>query len=329
MMGWAPNLHLTKTPYISSQRCRAENLGCLFLPPSRCAHYMNLTSLPRTRARRCVYENINERSFSNGVSFFFNTSLAARARINRVYSDHWYMKEVYLYALRPNKELLQFMSRLQSEIGAMELGKTISVHIRHGDHWMGKHHAAEQYARVAKRVANVVGAHSVLLGSDDFRALEEFQKHLPDLRVLPVPMNYSVLGSHEEKCSGRSKKCHAARLVRKHNLLNFSSTSIIATQVHDEGQLVVSQALLMAKTSVVIGTLSSNLGRIMHQLAWANQIRQLGRKTPSAPSLSYFDMNGDQYFACGWRKSAHHEVDLDRYLDKWEKHYKYLHSRLD
>jgi len=307
--------HEATTNYVNSSSCPAQSWECLFEPISTecpCADNVPGSMKPR-HADRCFDMSDRESYSSNGlrtyiyeaIKSFFDEPLPMR-------DDHWYMALLYHYVLRPNEKLRNFRDALRTSLFPdINFKDAIACHVRRGDHWMGQHHEDQSFVETIKAVANATSSTTVLLASDDFTALKTFPDKLKPLRVISIPGNYSILHELENVCNGRSRKCQAAKFLRSKG----SS---------DEGLLLMSQILLMAETKVTIGSIGSNFARLIHQLQWARSILQ-GEGMPH-PMLSFMEMSGAQYFACGWRRSTHLMRSSAVARKEWVARYKFYKS---
>ncbi|GBG34571.1 Hypothetical Protein FCC1311_107922 [Hondaea fermentalgiana] len=315
--------HESNTAYVNASTCPSQSWDCLFEPISpecTCAAAPQRASFEQRAATRCFDESRSEIFTSNGLRTVLRETLkthlapflpASTPLPNR--DDHWYMALFYHYVLRPNQRLLDFKMALQKVVfpGIDFETEAIACHVRRGDHWMGEHLSDDAYLSSIRTVASATGASVVLLASDDFDVLESYPLRLKPLRVVSVPTNYSALHELGKACVGMSRRCSAAKHLREKG----SS---------DEGLLLMSQILLMAETKVTIGSIGSNFARVIHQLQWARTILS-GKGTPH-PMLSFFDMVGAEYFACGWRRSGHITRDNASVQKEWVARHNFYKS---
>jgi hypothetical protein len=322
--------NVARTVYVDRRTCASQTWDCLFeavSPGCPCSALPNETvaTLRTTEAKRCVHdagdvERINEKDLSNGANFFVLDHLEqlpeqgfpselVKGLPRR--NDHWWMGQLYGYYLRPNAALRVFKDQLQRELfPEWDPAKTVSVHLRRGDHWMGVHLEDEAYLDTIRAAARETGAHTVLLGTDDVAALHEYPAKLAPLKVVSIPANYSVVGQNAERCVGLSRDCTAAKIIKS---LEFGS---------DEGRLLMTQIYLMAESRVTIGTMGSNFGRLIHQLQWFDKSKAYD---VLAPDLVFLDMSGDRYFICGWRLSMHTERKNTDVVAEWRSKYRYFY----
>jgi hypothetical protein len=319
-----------KTVYVDRRTCSSQTWDCLFeavSPDCPCSALPSetLKTMRTTEAKRCLHdasdvERINEKDISNGANFFVLDHLEqlpeqgfpselVKALPRR--NDHWWMGQLYGFYLRPNAALRAFKDQLQHELfPEWEPVKTVSVHLRRGDHWMGVHLEDDAYLATIRAAARETGAHTVLLGTDDIAALRQYPDKLAPLRVISIPANYSILGQNAERCVGLSKNCTAAKIIKG---LEFGS---------DEGRLLMTQIYLMAESRVTIGTMGSNFGRLIHQLQWFDKSKAYDLL---APDLVFLEMSGDRYFICGWRLSMHTERQNADVVAEWLRKYRYFY----
>jgi len=316
--------HEAKSVYINKEDCPSQSWDCLFEELSEacpCSQLRtvksNETFLPPHEAKRCLHGkpdklHYSERDLSNGASYFVYDKLSSSMDGDfPLRPDHWYMAQLYHYFLRPNKGLKEYKKQLQEKLFPdWNPEKTISVHLRRGDHWMGGHLDDDAYCRTIQMVAETTGADTVFLGTDDLTALKEYPKRLAPLKVISIPANYSIISSLNGGCKGMDKKCKVAQFLTKQ-------------QSSDEGKLLMAQIYLMKEALVTIGTIGSNFGRVIHQLQWADKSL---KQDYVDPSLHFLEMSGDHYFSCGWRLSVHLEKPNLQATEEWQERYKYIYG---
>lgn len=314
--------HESMTFYVSAETCPSQTWDCLFKSVSEGCPCQDIAAekeeIPQLRNKRCYLTpaGTQETEISNGIGYSVydsivgNPDLEDKIKVNLPRrNDQWYMAQLYYYYLRPNDELESYLNMLKRSLFPdWDPSRTISVHIRRGDHWMGGHLDDEAYMSTIRRVAETTKADTVFLGSDDFEVLRTFPDKLAPLRVLSLPANYTILNELKDSCKGRSKGCKAA---------NYLKTNTKGT---DEGKLLMAQIYLMKETLVTIGTIGSNFGRVIHQLQWADKA---SKTSTVSPSVHFLDMEGDYYFACGWRLSQHQARDNKVVVEEWVQKWKY------
>jgi len=307
--------HHSQTIYVNKTRCAQQGWDCLFEPTSpRCP----CADLPRekmisSKTARCWDEGPDETLISNGVAFSLYPVLKEMLGEDMPFrDDHWYMALIYHYIMTPNKEVKAFQKKLREQFFAdVDFSRSISAHIRRGDHWMGAHHDDAAYLTTIRTIAKESGANTVFIASDDLNILRTYPDQLKPLRVVSVPQNLSILGHLEGKCEGMSRDCRAAKELKK-------------VGSSDEGMLLFAQIMLMRETMVTIGNIGSNFSRVIHQMQWSNAI--LSGEGKPHPFSRYFDMSGDHYFSCGFRLSNHRSIPNEMALREWVMHRRYLSS---
>lgn len=310
----------SRIAYTNATRCKSQSWDCLFEPvssqcPCASSSPTTLQAWAPLKPQRC-FDDADEQASSNGVRFLVWRRLSKRLRMTLPKrNDHWYIAVLSAYLFRPTPHVLAYKEYLRSLMPGFNPSDAVAVHVRRGDHWMGEHLGDDVYLDAVRAVAHATGASSVLLATDDLALLDSFPARLAPLRVFAVPARLSVLGRHARECAhGRDKACHATRFIRQDT--HGSS---------DEGRLLVAQMLLMADTKATVGTIGSNFARAVHRLQHARDILRGG---PSGalrahPMLSFLEVTGDHYFACGWRKSAHLSRRADVVISEWVQRYRY------
>jgi hypothetical protein len=319
--------------YSDPNKCQDGQLGmqCLFQPLAKpescatniCAGMAAATSTPGSPASgaeivkadakidhngvavssHCAVRGEHEEAFSRGSSSFIHEYLVHPTFIRRKYSEHWYLKEILAYMLRPNARVQRVLDQLRTKLqlvsptassigdhaaqsddttsGSSELlgqaSQFVALHVRRGDHQNSAQHSRtdEEFVAAALRVASVTGVSVVLLCSDDFDALKTIPAALEaaGLTVVLIPAHWSVLHQHRDKCRGRDVRCKAANFVnssswdRRDNEMRTTWKDDVPDML-DEGVLIAAMIRLMAESVVCIGTLSSSIGRVVYMLQW-------------------------------------------------------------
>eukprot|EP00940_MAST-03C_sp_MAST-3C-sp2_P001303 g1303.t1 len=163
---------------------------------------------------------------------------------------------------------------LQGALARLELEnlRTLAVHIRRTDKKEGVQHSNEKFVRRIGMLLRRGRYDQVLVGSDDGAIFDKLRTRIPFVRF-----------------------------VRVEDLLNTSCGIITpgSTTAHDTGTLLTIQSMTMARCHGFLGTLSSNLGRLVYELQWRGSSSK-----QRALTRDFYDMDGLHYFPCPFAYNA-------------------------
>ena len=145
-----------------------------------------------------------------------------------------------------------------------------------------------------QEVAKRLGLKTVLLASDDPEPYETLPPLLPGMRVVWVPLSRWVLPP-------RDAKILASKVIE--NTYWRSGPSISSTnramKEGDEGEILLAQALLLARFTALVGTLTSNYLLLVHEMAFEVANREdAGAREP--PEM--IDLDGNVHYPCSARE---------------------------
>ena len=169
------------------------------------------------------------------------------------------------YLMRPGKALRAEEERWAATAGVagVDFSSTkvgvVAVHIRRGDKNEGMAHSYEDYVARVADVCAELGECSIFVSSDEPSAHEYF-KALASAkgRVYQIPAEaFAVVSSQQQ--DGRERGVFDA--LQRGNALR---------EGRDEGLVLLASLKLMAQyTAAVVGTVSSNWGRLLQSMAFA------------------------------------------------------------
>ena len=268
-----------------------------------------------------------------------DSTVAAAAGITTQYCDSWYSAQLLKWAMRPAPPLTALVAHLKNVELKWPLNsahKVIGVHIRHTDKSEGPQHPTWAYAEVAAHLVRKTGARHVFLASDDRAALASFPGELAKrsgvaaVRTMVIPPSY--FASLSSRCNSTTLKMGRNERpvgcvpgVEVAHAQHKLALPRVGDVVFDEGLTMSAMVELMSRTDAVVGTLSSNVGQLIQELARARghtsgSGASGGGRSPCAAvetgSGQFFDMDG---FALGLTCRSAESRDFDPLHRPWSK----------
>ena len=261
-----------KSPYVSRNRCRSGSALCWFESPTNCS------GLNRNGSLRSDSHTLAHPAYGPECPAFDPAVFQKAANLSRGYPIAFYASLLMQHLTRPNPELTRFTEMLRAEIN-FKPGRTLGVHIRLGDKCNGRNGdnvkciPVQAYANAIRCLARAKGYQRVFLGSDNLTTFATLSKLLKGHvnHVVQIPSGY-----FQEDPQFYSKPKLRA------NQQNGGSA-------WDEGMVLLAQIRFFAECDGFLGTLSSNLGRLVYELAVVKS---------SGDPIEFYDMDGNPYMIC-------------------------------
>lgn len=251
-------------------------------------------------------------------------TLRQLAQLEGDYGVAFYNREAIRYITRPNEGLIRFVRQLRRDIPGMpsDMSAVVGVHVRRGDGAVQRNSRWEAADYVeAFQTMSVNHGHMthLMLSSDDKTAyahveavLKKVNVHNAQLirhvvpypphghrpQIVHIPLHYWRIMNGDQKTMPAAAQIRAAYRVANHS------------QEWDEAMLLTAQTFLFANCGGFIGTMDSNIAR----LVWEFMSAVTGTFNPNV-----FDMNGGMWYA-GWEASPHPYRHLHH-------HYRHQHGK--
>ena len=225
--------------------CETQSYSCLFE-----TFYGSTSRIPESA--QCVYK-ASEWCFFKAAQIFRSDSPDRLAET--------YMSILVRHITRPSPTLKSWIETWRSEFELTNLySRTLAVHIRRSDKEEMFHHTDQEYLERIVMLNRKFGYDRVLLGSDsNMTELIELLERDHNIHVMYIP----------------------------HELFAHDPTFYQDQRNHDNsptGLALMTQIHLMSQCAGFLGTLTSNIGRLVYEL--------------QNFSFSFFDMDGLNYFPC-------------------------------
>jgi hypothetical protein len=215
----------------------------------------------------------------------------------------WFVQQAMGYLARPKPSLHQLTATLRRtlELPPEADGGYAAVHVRHGDKSSeALQHPLEEYASALRAASVGASWRHVLLSSDERSSYDKLPLLLPELRFTWVPHKYFLVspGSLGRTVAAKHVQANYELGGRLHQHANSpaggrrqSAAEQELGTSFDEGMLLMATAELIAGARAVVGTLTSNFGLLLHDLA----ARQHNGTS------SFFDLDNNNYYSCSVR----------------------------
>ena len=227
-----------------ASHCDTQSYSCLFEP-----FYGNISHIPKSI--ECVYT-------ANEFCFFKSTPSFRSRSPDRLVET--YMSIVVRHITRPSPILTSWIETWKSKFKLKALSsRTLAVHIRRSDKEEMFHHTDEEYMERIVMLNRKFGYDRVLLGSDsNVTKMVQILRRDHNIDVMHIPLE----------------------------LFDRDPTFYKNQQIHRSttGLALMTQIQLMSQCSSFLGTLTSNIGRLVYEL--------------QDSTLYFFDMDGLNYFPC-------------------------------
>eukprot|EP00306_Pavlova_sp_CCMP459_P008138 CAMPEP_0185157836 /NCGR_PEP_ID=MMETSP1139-20130426/2026_1 /TAXON_ID=298111 /ORGANISM="Pavlova sp., Strain CCMP459" /LENGTH=379 /DNA_ID=CAMNT_0027722941 /DNA_START=229 /DNA_END=1368 /DNA_ORIENTATION=+ len=314
-----PFVHSTSpTTYANPLTCEMANFNCYLESITRCDAAWS-HGRQADGQTKCALST-EERNATGPARISVAPSFAAvwasldpAARASRA----WVRAVIARYLLRPNAALRANVARLEHTLELDAPGayaRTAAVHIRHGDKWHESRLVpTENYARVLGYLHMWHGVETAFVGTDDPQAVSQIREELAArglaMRVVELPAREFVLQpsnrgaagrmthlfTRQQRAQARQQRAQARQRAQAHMSKSSSQAGTPdAGAEPDEGRTMLSQILMFARCEWMIGTLSSNIGRLVYLLRYGETHAGLGRH--------FIDMDGNEFTACPARK---------------------------
>ena len=262
--------------YVGQQFCANRSLGC---------HLRKLHDSAAAAKAAVVEASIGHARFSRCPEFSLRTLADTVGRGYR--SRDWLLAQAMAFLLEPTPRLSQFLADdVLQHLGGGRWpadGLVIGLHIRRGDkvaghdRWgHGNAHSQLQYVRAVRHMSLRRSISTVFFETDDPLMRQSVPRALRASGLIVLTMPAHVF----------AKVNHASNVA--HELAAIDQS----TAKNDEAMAMLAALHLFGRCTAFVGTLSSNLGRVVYDL-------MLSRVDgPSASRPDFHDMDNDMPFAC-------------------------------
>ncbi|KAL1504018.1 hypothetical protein AB1Y20_010433 [Prymnesium parvum] len=311
--------HLPTTHYANPLRCPSRSFDCYFEPPTNCSTAQHARTLD-VKIHWCF--DIPRRR------------LTRMARLRAVHSSAWYHAQLSAFLFRPNAAMREYIeaSRAGMEYANVQNrtrsvsthrganSSCVAMHIRRTDKHSEDHRTKERgfqdFVHIYKSWAywsypGVPSQLQVLLGSEDKTTFTKMPRLLSPSLVYWLPSRLFVMDSTAGKRFINIKQGNH-RLAELYGLQEDEAEADRKagrppnpSLRKDEGMALIAQILLMSQCDVFIGSYSSNVAILVHDLL-------LARKVALHEEAISLDVNGRTYCGCG----ASFCMQIERKLEK-------------
>ncbi len=309
--------HFPTTHYVNPLRCPSRSFDCYFERPSNC-----------TRATHAAAEEVK----IHWCFDVPRRRLSRLAGLRAVHSKAWYHAQLAAFIYRPNAALRDFARMLLGSMegnrtrAAVGVGggwrrnsSCVAMHIRRTDKHTEDHRTAQRgfadFAQTFKSWAywaypGAAAGLEVFIGSEDRKTFGAMPAMLAPNPCYWIPSRHFVMDMSPGKRFVNIRQGNE-RLLELYGLLEDEardakrasakagdgggaapSVVLAARLLKDEGMTLISQMLLMSGCEAFIGSYSSNVAILVHDL-------MLARRGARGEAMHAIDVNGRVYCGCG------------------------------
>eukprot|EP00908_Phaeocystis_cordata_P003847 Transcript_14227.p1 GENE.Transcript_14227~~Transcript_14227.p1 ORF type:complete len:396 (+),score=166.23 Transcript_14227:59-1189(+) len=314
--------HFPTSHYVNPVRCPSRSFDCYFEPASNCSRPAKAGRQPKGRPARNPREH--RRAEDVKIHWCFDLprrKLSRLAQLRAVHPAAWYHGQLAAFLFRPNAAL----RALRDEVGARMASSDAAaanrsllangsacaaMHVRRTDKHTEDHRVADRgfkdFGQVFRswaywRYGGPVPQLRVLLGSEDKATFGAMPRLLLPSVAVWIPAPYFVM----DMSLGKQFKSIQQGNKRLAELYGLLEDQIAATHprptrrqlearglLKDEGMVLILQILMMSDCVAFIGSYSSNVAILVHDLMYARRVAQ-------GEELHAMDVNGRVYCGCG------------------------------
>ena len=311
--------HFPTSHYVNPIRCPSRSFDCYFEKPSNCS---------RPSKARKAPERSDEHRKAEEVKIHWCFDLPRRkltrlAGLQAVHASEWYHAQLAAFLYRPNAAMramrTEVLGKLAPHDDAVPVnrsrgdGSCVAMHVRRTDKHTEDHRTRErgfkEFGQVLRswaywKLNRPAGQLNVLLGSEDKETFSEMPPLLLPSSASWIPESYFVMDMTPGK-QFKSIKQGNSRLAELYGLIEDEVDKLRKRKpppdaaelerrgfLKDEGMVLILQILLMSECEAFIGSYSSNVAVLVHDLMSA-------RRLALQEELHLLDINGRVYCGCG------------------------------
>lgn len=313
--------HFPTTHYINPLRCPSRSFDCYFAQPTNCTWERSAPGAHHARV---------EQTKIHWCFDLPRRKLSRLAGLRAVHAKEWYHAQLSSFLFRPSADTVAFARELYSDMEGSEggavsskliaqgasptptpgrvhgNGSCVAMHIRRTDKHTEDHRTAQRsfsdFAQLFKawgywKYDGAVTGLRAFIGSEDKKTFSEMPPILQPYGAYWIPAKYFVMDGSSGKKFHDIRQGNS-RLGELYGGLEDaakqgSGGASTSTGLHkDEGLVLITQILLMSGCEALLGSYSSNVAVLVHDL-------MLARKIMRGEPMHAMDVNGRLYCGCG------------------------------
>jgi len=311
--------HFPTSHYVNPIRCPSRSFDCYFEKPSNCSR--------PSKAKQATARSEHRKAEEVKIHWCFDLprrKLTRIAGLQAVHASEWYHAQLAAFLYRPNAAMRAMETEVLGKLAphddgglagnrSRSNGTCVAMHVRRTDKHTEDHRTRErsfkEFGQVLRSWAywkfnRPAGQLNVLLGSEDKETFSAMPPLLLPSSASWIPESYFVMDMTPGK-QFKSIKQGNSRLAQLYGVIEDEVDKLRKRRpppdaaelerrglLKDEGMVLILQILLMADCEAFIGSYSSNVAILVHDLMSA---RRLERQE----ELHLLDINGRVYCGCG------------------------------